>query len=238
MPVPLLIVAAPLIIGGIQKAISQNKANKMENDISSANGVITDIMNNREDVYDASGQIRAMKDDVDKMKGLINNPYANLGVATQAAEMQAEQADISLANTLETMRSSGLGGGGATALAQAAARSKQGVSASIEQQEAQNQKLRAQGEVQANQQLIALENQKLSIEGQAIAASERAAQGEDARVQAQLDRAYGEADFLRSRQMGLEDAGDAALMAGISGTTSALGSGLSAGGAFTEAGGY
>ena len=217
-------VAAPIVIGGITKVINNNKANNMNNDIQAAQGNINNILTNREDVYDASGQIRAMKKDVDKMKGLVNNPYANLGVATQAAEMQAEQADIALANTLDTMRASGLGGGGATALAQAAARSKQGVSASIEQQEAQNQKLRAQGEVQANQQLIALENQKLSIEGQAIAASERAAQGEDARVQAQLDRAYGESDFLRSRQMGIEDAGDAALMAGISGATSVLSS--------------
>ena len=108
----------------------------------------------------------------------------------------------------------------------AAAKSKQGVSASIEQQEVQNQKLRAQGEQQKQAQLI-------NIESQAISAEERTAAGEDARTQAELDRAYGEVDFLRSRQMGLEDAGDAALMAGISGTTSALGSGLSAGGAFT-----
>ena len=219
MPVPLLIVAAPLIIGGIQKAVMDNKANKMENDISSANGVVTNIMNNREDVYDGSDKIRAMKD-------LVSNPYANLGVATQAAEMQAEEADIALANTLDTIRASGAGAGGATALAQAALKSKQGVSASIEQQEAQNQKLRAQGETQKQQALI-------NIESQAIAAEERAAAGEDARTQAELDRAYGEVDFLRSRQLGLEDAGDAALMAGISGATSALSSGLGAGGAFT-----
>ena len=219
MPVPLLIVAAPLIIGGIQKAVMDNKANKMENDISSANGVVTNIMNNREDVYDGSDKIRAMKD-------LVSNPYANLGVATQAAEMQAEEADIALANTLDTIRASGAGAGGATALAQAALKSKQGVSASIEQQEAQNQKLRAQGETQKQQALI-------NIESQAISAEERAAAGEDARTQAELDRAYGEVDFLRSRQLGLEDAGDAALMAGISGATSALSSGLGAGGAFT-----
>ena len=219
MPVPLLIVAAPLIIGGIQKAVMNNKATGMENDISSANGVVTDIMNNRADVYDGSDKIRAMKD-------LVSNPYANLGVATQAAEMQAEEADIALANTLDTLRASGAGAGGATALAQAALKSKQGVSASIEQQEAQNQKLRAQGEQQKQSQLI-------NIESQAISAEERAAAGEDARSQAELDRAYGEVDFLRSRQMGLEDAGDAALMAGISGSTSALSSGLGAGGAFT-----
>jgi len=216
MPVPLLVVAAPLIIGGIQKAVSQHKANNMENDISSANGVVTGIMNNRADVYDGSDKIRAMKD-------LVSNPYANLGVATKAAEIQAEEADIALANTLDTVRATGLGAGGATALAMAAAKSKQGVSASIEKQEADNNKLRAQGELQKQQQLM-------NLESQAISAEERAAAGEDERVQAQLDRAYGEVDFLRSRQLGLEDAGDAALMAGISGSTSVLTTALGPGG--------
>lgn len=216
MPVPLLVIAAPLIIGGIQKAVSQHKANKMENDISSANGVVTNIMNNRDDVYDASDKIRDMKD-------LVSNPYANLGVATKAAEMQAEEADMALANTLDTVRAGGFGGGGATALAMAAAKSKQGVSASIEQQEADNNKLRAEGETQKQQALI-------NLESQAISAEERAAAGEDDRVQAELDRAYGEVDFLRSRQLGLEDAGDAALMAGISGSTSALTSAIGPGG--------
>lgn len=217
MPVPLLVVAAPLIIGGIQKAIADHKANEMENDISTANGVVTEIMNNRADVYDASDKIR-------DMKSMVKNPYANLGVATQAAEMQAAEADQALANTLDTVQATGMGAGGATALAMAAAKSKQGISASIEKQEADNEKLRAQGEQQRSQALM-------SIESQAISAEERAAAGEDARVQAELDRAYGEVDFLRSRQMGLEDAGDAALMAGVTGTTSVLGSAVSPGGA-------
>lgn len=77
----------------------------------------------------------------------ITNPYANLSVATQAAEMQAEQADLALANTLDNLRQTGAGG--ATALAQAALKSKQGVSASLETQQANNEKLRAQGELQA-----------------------------------------------------------------------------------------
>ena len=34
---------------------------------------------------------------------MISNPFANLGVATQAAEMQAEEADMALANTLYTI---------------------------------------------------------------------------------------------------------------------------------------
>tara|TARA_B100001287_G_scaffold276831_1_gene289857 strand:+ start:3364 stop:3942 length:579 start_codon:yes stop_codon:yes gene_type:complete len=91
----------------------------------------------------------------------IINPYENIAVATQAAEMQAEQADIALANTLDTLRATGAGAGGATALAQAALQSKQGVSASIEKQEVQNQALKAQGEQLAFQAREAREMQRL-----------------------------------------------------------------------------
>lgn len=91
-------------------------------------------------------------EDVKDLSGMITNPYAHLSVATGAAEMQAEQADIALANTLDTLRQVGMGAGGATALAQAALQSKKGISASIEQQEVQNQKAQAAGE-QRKQQL-------------------------------------------------------------------------------------
>ena len=90
----------------------------------------------------------------------LTNPYANLSVATQAAEMQVEQADISLANTLDTLRSTGSGAGGATALAQAALRSKKDVSASIEAQEKTNQDKMAAGE-QAMQRQKMAEAQRL-----------------------------------------------------------------------------
>jgi hypothetical protein len=81
----------------------------------------------------------------------VTNPFANLSVATQAAEFQAEQADIALANTLDTIRATGAGAGGATALAQAALQSKRGISASIEQQEAKNAQLAASGEASRQQ---------------------------------------------------------------------------------------
>ena len=88
---------------------------------------------------------------VKDMSGAITNPYAHLTVATGAAEMQAEQADIALANTLDTLRQTGMGAGGATALAQAALQSKKEISSSIEEQEVQNQKLKAEGEQQKQQ---------------------------------------------------------------------------------------
>jgi hypothetical protein len=80
------------------------------------------------------------------MSSQMTNTYANIGVATQAAELQIEEADIALANTLDTLRATGSGAGGATALAQAALKSKKEVSASIEKQEANNEVMRAQGE--------------------------------------------------------------------------------------------
>jgi preprotein translocase subunit SecF len=91
---------------------------------------------------------------------MVSNPFANLGVSVQAAKMQTEEADMSLANTLDTLRSTGASAGGATALAQAALQSKKGVSASIEQQEAANEKLKAQG-VQQMEQMKMAEAQRL-----------------------------------------------------------------------------
>ena len=82
------------------------------------------------------------------LSGIASNPYANLSVATQAAEFQAEEADIALANTLDTLMATGASAGGATALANAALRSKRGISADIERQEAQNEQLKAQGQQQ------------------------------------------------------------------------------------------
>jgi len=95
--------------------------------------------------------LEANRQDIPNFADDLNNPYANLQVATRAAEMQAEQADISLASSLDTLRATGASAGGATALARAAAQSKRGVSANIEQQEAQNARLRAQGEMQTAQ---------------------------------------------------------------------------------------
>lgn len=76
----------------------------------------------------------------------LTNEFANLGVATQAAEFQAEETDIALANTLDTLEQTGASAGGATALALAALKSKQEVSASISEQEAANSIKRAEGE--------------------------------------------------------------------------------------------
>ena len=95
-------------------------------------------------------------EDVKSLSSMISNPFANLSVATKAAEMKIEEADISLANTLDAVRATG-GAGGATALAQAALQSKKGVTASIEAQEKSNEDKRAQGEQDVQRRKMAEE---------------------------------------------------------------------------------
>jgi hypothetical protein len=79
------------------------------------------------------------------------NEFENIGVATQASKFQAEEADISLANTLDTIMQTGGGSGGATALARAALESKRGISADIQKQEQTNNTARAEGANQVQQ---------------------------------------------------------------------------------------
>jgi len=116
-----------------QMRAARKEKNRLNAKLDSLESQRQDIVNPYADAEDLSGMIS-------DLSGNVSNPFANLGVATQAAEMQSEQADIALANTLDTIRATGSGAGGATALAQAALQSKKGVSASIETQEAANEK--------------------------------------------------------------------------------------------------
>jgi len=125
----------------------------------------------------------------------MSNPMANLSVATQAAEMQIEEADISLANTLDTIRATGGGAGGATALAQAALQAKKGVTASIEQQEKQNEDARAQGEANLQNKKIseAQRMQNLDAQGKSFVygENEKREMGALNRLQNQIDNQQG-----------------------------------------------
>jgi len=134
--------------------------------------------------------------------GDITNPFANIGVATQAAEFQAEEADVALANTLDTLRATGAGAGGATALAQAALKSKRDISASIEKQEIQAQQMRAQGQARAEvaRAQIGAQADALRIRGTSFTQQMREARQfrDEDRQAALLDQAR--AQFMQARQ--------------------------------------
>lgn len=104
------------------------------------------LENSRQAIINPYENVSSLEDMIVDNAGMLSNPYKNIGVATKAAEFQAEEADIALANTLDLLASTGASAGGATALAQAALQSKRGIAQSLEQQEAKNQQLIAAGE--------------------------------------------------------------------------------------------
>jgi len=135
------------------------------------------------------------------LSNMMSNKFANLGVATGAAEMQAEEADIALANMADVMQATGQDAGGATALAQMALKSKQQISANIQQQEAANQKARAQGE--ANLQAAQM-SEKARIQGAKAGAEQWRFGAKESREIAQLNRQQSLIDQSRAQEMALQ----------------------------------
>ena len=198
-----IVAGASLLASGIGAATAASKAKKDAKHARSAKGraeaKMESIKNSRQDIVNPFAGVTDLSGMAKDLSGNLNNPFAQLGVATQAAEIQMEQSDIALANTLDTLRATGASAGGATALAQAALQSKKGVAASIEGQEAQNEKLKAQGEQQLNQQKMSeaqrLQNIAIS-EGQRVQQSDAAGkqfefQAQENRTNADLDAAQG-----------------------------------------------
>ena len=240
------IMAGALISGGIQilggilgggAAKKRERAARREK--AKLNRKLNYLENNRQPITDPYAGVTSLAGLATDLSSQLTNNMANLSVATQAAEMEIEQADISLANTLDTIRATGAGAGGATALAQAALSSKRGVSASIESQEAQNEKLRAQGEQQLQDQRMA-EQQRLQgiqiSEGQRVQGAR--AQGaaftfgaKEEREMQQLDRVSAQISGAEARQAQAGADRTGALTGMIGGVASTFGSAV-AGGAF------
>ena len=133
-------------------------------------------------------------EEIEKNRQEVINPYENmanefenLGVATQASKFAAEEADIALANTLDTIMQTGGGAGGATALARAALESKRGISADIQKQEKANNDARAEG---ANQV------QQLKAQGEAYKF-----ETQEARDVTKMDRLQSQQDNAEFREM-------------------------------------
>lgn len=202
---------------------------------------IRDFENNRQAVVNPYSDVTSLSGLVDEMKDSLSNPYANLGVATGAAEIQMEQTDIALANTLDTLQSTGASAGGATALAQAARASKKDVAANIQQQEAQNEKLRAQGEESLQAKELQLTQMEMSEEARIQNAQ---AQGKAFMFNAQenrdiatLDRLSGQQSQTRQDIANANMAEASALSGMISGVTSSIGGAMGSG-AFGKGGAY
>jgi MFS superfamily sulfate permease-like transporter len=204
--------AVSAVGGAVQSSKAKKEAKRLEQELKSLEA-------SRQDIIDPSQQIQ-------DLSAQITNPYANLQVATQAAEMQATQSDIALANTLDQLRATGAGAGGATALARAASQSKQEISASIEAQEAANARLRAEGEAQRQARVMA-EQQR--VQGARMAGQEFMFGARESRELMQLERTAA----LGQEQRRLQAEGRQQMLSAISQGASSIGiayAGYAAGG--------
>ncbi len=220
------------VISGIAGMASSKKAAKAEAkrrkrlqaQLNSLEANRQAVINPYEDITNLSGLVQDLSSE-------MNNPYANLSVATQAAEMKIEEADIALANTLDTLMATGSGAGGATALAQMAMKSKKDVAASIEMQEAENEKLRAQGEqtLQAAQMAEKQRIQGVALsEGQRIQTAEAAGKQfvftqTEARETAKIDRVSAQLDGAQAAMAQHNADATAALTGTLSGVANVMG---------------
>ncbi len=193
-------------VGGAVQAGKQHKAmRRARNEKEAAKWKVEELQASRQEITNPFAGVQSLSSMASDLSGQMSNPYASLGVATQAAEIQMEQSDIALANSLDAMMATGASAGGATALAQAALRSKKGVSAGIEAQEATNEKLRAEGEAKLQQAKISEQQRLQSIaitEGQRVQAAE--AQGNIFEFHAQEDRTNADLAYNIAKETGAQ----------------------------------
>lgn len=245
MAVAAAIVGGALAVGGsVAGAIATGKEAKNQGRrAASARKRMDWIEDNRQEVINPYSNMDSVTDLATDLQNTMSNPYENLGVATQAAKFQAEEADMALANTLDTMLATGASAGGATALAQAALQSKRGVSASIESQEATNEKLRAQGdaELQKRQSAEAVRMQNIALQDelrlQSAEAQGRAYEfeSEEQRDENQLSRLAGQQQQAQAAQSAAR-AGQASMLGGLASMGGNLLSGAIASGGLKSGG--
>lgn len=245
MPAGLAIAAGAKIVGAIiQGGRAKREARRYRKQQKALNKKINHLEANRQDVINPYDQVTSLAGMATDLSNTFSNPMANLSVATKAAEMKIEQADISLANTLDTIRATGAGAGGATALAQAALQSKKGVAASIETQEKSNEDKRALGEERLQAQ-IASEKRRIQNVNMSEGAREQNAtatgrafefNATENREGTKLNRLYGQQAQAGQNAAAARQQEGSAISSGINALGSMVGS-LSGGGSAGGGGG-
>ena len=207
-----IVAATKLTQSAIQGRAAKKEMEKQDQIAKDKQAALDELEANRQEVFNPAANMA--------------NEFENLGVATKAATMQAEQADISLANTLDLLASTGASAGGATALAQAALRSKKDVSASIEQQEAQNERLKAEGELRQNQAIM---QEKQRLQAAEVSGRQFVFTQQEQREMQQLDRISAQLSGAEARQAQAQADQTGIMTTAIGGITSGLSSAASEG---------
>lgn len=227
------------MLGGFSAKAAAKRAMRRANaDKKKRTAELKSLENSRQAIINPYQNTKDLSSLAVDLSGKLSNPFASLGVSTAAAEMQAEQTDIALANTLDTLRATGAGAGGATALAQAALQGKKGIAASIENQEMQNERLKAQGQQALEQAQV---REGVRVQGIQIQEGRRTQQADalgktfefnarEKRESEKINYTRGLRDQAKSRELGAANAKASAMgqiWGGLGGALdSAVGSGL------------
>lgn len=212
MALPLIAAGISVIGGLISASRAKDASRRARTRRMNAEARLADLEARRQRIEDPYA-------DIQDLSSMVTNPYANLQVATGAAEMQAQEADIALATTLDALRATGASAGGATALAQAAARSKQGIAADIQRQEAENARLRAQG--QSEMQRLQM-SERIRVQQARARGKEFVFGATEAREMQQLNRQAALAQNAMSAEMAYSAQAGAALGSALGNIGSAL----------------
>ena len=207
--------AAVSIGGGIFGASAARRARKRaERKAKKLEGKLAQLEANRQEIINPY-------EGVESLAGMLSNPFEKLSVATKATEIQMEQTDLALAQTLDTLRATGASAGGATALAQAALKSKQNIAADIQSQEARNEQQRAQGEATLIQQKMSEEQrlQQADVSGRQFVFN-----ATEQREMQQLDRVSNQIAALRGQAAQAQRDQTAAITGAIGSVASIAGS--------------
>jgi len=193
------------VIGGyFGQANAKKEYKKIQDQRAQAKYNVEDARQSRQDIINPYAGITDLSGLAQDLSSQITNPFNSLQVSTAAAEMQAEETDIALANTLDTLEQTGASAGGATALAMAALKSKKGVAASIDKQEAENSRLRASGEQAMQREKVAAKQRAQQAQIQLKGRKEEAdAKGEIFQFQAQEARTNADINMYQAEYLGL-----------------------------------
>jgi hypothetical protein len=221
----LIAAGAAVVSSGVQAISANQKAQSAKGDAHRAKNNLAELEASRQAIINPYENMESVAGMASDASGMLKNRMANIGVATQAAEMQIEEADIALANTLDTLAATGASAGGATALAQAAMQSKKGVSAGIEKQEVANQQNAAQAEMRLDQAKM---SEELRLQGISMSEAKRIQQAEaqgsayefqarERREVAGLDRAQAQVENAQAAVSQHQAARDGAIGSAIGG---------------------
>ena len=221
-----LVAAGAAVVGSGVQAISANqRAQNAKGKVSRAKKDLQALEDARQEIINPYEGVESVAGLASDTSSMLQNRYKNLGVATQAAEIKIEQADIALANTLDNLAASGASAGGATALAQAALASKKDVAAGIEQQEQALEEKRIQTEMRLDAAKMGEAQRLQGIEmSEAKRMQQAEVQGKDyefkvreSREGVELDRKQAEIDSYRGQVAAQQQARDGAIGSAIGG---------------------